>query len=192
MSKHDTHKINGQIVREFKEVILVNSEGINLGKMYSIDALHKAQDVDLDLVLVGAGPDGATCRILDYNKLLYTANTRKSPKKQETSCVQFSLGIDINDYRVKINKVLDLISKGAKVVVSLRCRGREMERIGTNGLDVINRVINDLEGKVRVDIQPKVEGRFVNATLAPPANKSAKAKNSTTDVTNLDSESDHE
>ena len=58
--------INGQI-RE-KEVQLIGANGEKLGVMSTRDALNKAAEDNLDLVLVSPNAKPAVCKIMNYGK----------------------------------------------------------------------------------------------------------------------------
>ena len=165
-----TYKVNQTIVREFSSVIVIDSNGTNLGQMSSGDAYKHAQSEGLDLVLVNASTV-PTCKILDYNKMLYTVQKKKPIKKQATSMVRFSIKIDIGDYKNKLSQVVRLLNEGCKVTLTLRARGREMQYLESGGLTVITNAIKDLKSQARVEIPPKIEGRSVNATVAPLSKK---------------------
>ncbi len=64
-----------------------------------------------------------------------------------------------------------LLNEGCKVTLALRARGREMQHLATGGLEVITNAIRDLETQARLEIPPKIEGRSVNATVAPLSKK---------------------
>jgi|GEM_PF-467889 len=164
------YKVNQTIVREFSSVIVIDGNGTNLGQMSSGDAYKHAQSEGLDLVLVNASAV-PTCKILDYNKMLYTVQKKKPIKKQATSIVRFSIKIDVGDYKNKLSQVVRLLNEGCKVTLTLRARGREMQHLATGGLEVITNAIRDLETQARLEIPPKIEGRSVNATVAPLSKK---------------------
>jgi translation initiation factor IF-3 len=75
-------------------------------------------------------------------------------------------GIGDHDYEVKLKAGKKFIENGDKLKVTLRFRGREMAHMQL-GLDVLNRMKEDLVGLAKVDQHPKTEGRQVMMMLSP-------------------------
>ena len=167
------HKINDIVVRLFKKVVLIDAKGVNLGSMDSREALSMAMSEVLDLVLVSS-TGVPTCKIFDYQKFLYNLKKKKKniPKNLGTSCIKFGLGTDIHDYKVKVRKVLELLKKGYKVTIALRCKGRrEMAHMSTGGMEMVQRVLNDLDGVVKVEQTPRIDGKMVKALVSSLSSK---------------------
>ena len=55
---------------------------------------------------------------------------------------------------------------GNRVKFSLRFKGREMEHSNL-GIDMLKRVKSDLEELIRVEMEPKIEGRQAFLVVAP-------------------------
>ena len=102
-------------------------------KIISIkEALHKASQMNLDLVEISQNEKPPVCKIIDYGKLKYKVqNSKKEAKKKQKTIevkeIKKRPGIDTHDYNVKIKALSKFISGGNKVKVSMRFRGREME-----------------------------------------------------------------
>ena len=58
------------------------------------------------------------------------------------------------------------IKEGNRVKFSLRFKGREMEHSNL-GIDMLKRVKKDLEELIRVEMEPKIEGRQAILVVAP-------------------------
>ena len=67
--------INDEI-RE-KEVRVIGAEGEQLGVMSSADALAKAEESDLDLVLIAPQGNPPVCRIMNYGKYRFEQAKRE-------------------------------------------------------------------------------------------------------------------
>jgi len=75
--------------------------------------------------------------------------------------------IDTHDYEVKMKALKKFLSKGDKVKVSVRFRGREMAHANL-GRELLERVVGELsEDEVKVELRPKMEGRQMVMILAP-------------------------
>ena len=150
---------------------LVDADGTVLGVVPIDEALQKAEDRGLDLVEVAAKGDPPVCKILDYGKFKYETQMKKNEarKKQRTIDVKeikMRPGIDVHDYDVKMRAVRKFLGEGDKVKVTMRFRGREMAHQDL-GLKVLNRVRDELEEIVKVELWPKMEGRQMIMVIAP-------------------------
>ncbi len=74
--------------------------------------------------------------------------------------------IDQHDYDTKMRSIHRFIAEGDKVKVTLRFRGREMAHQEL-GMNVLNRVRDDLEETAKVEQFPKMEGRQMIMVMAP-------------------------
>jgi translation initiation factor IF-3 len=74
--------------------------------------------------------------------------------------------IDTHDYEVKMRNVVKFLEGGDKVKVTMRFRGREMAHQEL-GMDVLNRVRDDVNELSKVEAMPKMEGRQMIMVLAP-------------------------
>lgn len=124
--------INEQI--RAKEVRLVSSDGEQLGVVSIAEAMAKAEEAELDLVLIAPTAKPPVCKIIDYSKYKYElARREKEAKKKqkviEVKEVRLSPNIDTNDLNTKIGAARKFLEKGNKVKVTLRFRGREMARM---------------------------------------------------------------
>ena len=88
-----------------------------------------AQEAELDLVKIAPNAKPPVCKIIDYGKYRYElARKEKEAKKKQKTIdvkeVRLSPNIDKNDLNTKINQARKFLSKGDKVKVTLRFRGR--------------------------------------------------------------------
>ena len=65
-----------------------------------------------------------------------------------------------------MRNVVKFLDGGDKVKVTMRFRGREMAHQEL-GMDVLNRVRDDVEELSKVEVVPKMEGRQLIMVLAP-------------------------
>ena len=162
--------INEQI--RDKEVRLIGPDGEQLGIMSAKEAYFKAKDVNLDLVKIAPTAKPPVCKIIDYGKYRYelarkAKEAKKKQKTVETKEIRLSPNIDTNDLNTKVNQARKFLSKGAKVKVSLRFRGREMAHRDV-GREILDSFYKELEDVSTVDKPAKMEGRsmvmFLSAT----------------------------
>ena len=162
--------INEQI--RDKEVRLIGPDGEQLGIMSAKEAYFKAKDANLDLVKIAPTAKPPVCKIIDYGKYRYelarkAKEAKKKQKTVETKEIRLSPNIDTNDLNTKVNQARKFLSKGAKVKVSLRFRGREMAHRDV-GREILDSFYKELEDVSTVDKLAKMEGRsmvmFLSAT----------------------------
>lgn len=160
--------INEQI--KDKEVRLIGQDGEQLGIMSAREAFKRAQDADLDLVKIAPMAKPPVCKIIDYGKYKYelVRKEKEAKKKQKTveiKEIRLSPNIESNDLNTKINAAKKFISKGNKVKVTLRFRGREMAHV-QNSKHILDDFAEELSDIAMVEKAPKLEGRSMSIVLA--------------------------
>ena len=165
----DERPINEMI--QAAEVRLIGAEGEQIGVVSRDDALNRAANLGLDLVIVADKSDPPVCKILDYGKFKYEEQKKKNEarKKQKTIDVKeikLRPNIDSHDYDVKMRSIVKFLNEGDKVKVTMRFRGREMAHQNL-GLDVLYRVRDDMEELSKIEQFPKMEGRQMVMVLSP-------------------------
>ena len=135
------------------------------------DAIALAQEAGLDLVEIAPNSVPPVCKILDFGKFKYQSQKRASEarKKQKTievKEIKMRPNIDIHDYDVKMRNMRRFFDDGDKVKVTLRFRGREMAHQEL-GMQLLNRVREDVAEEAKVEAEPKLEGRQMVMVLSP-------------------------
>ena len=134
-------------------------------------ALDAAREAGLDLVEVSPHTDPPVCKILDFGKLKYQEQKKKSEAKKrqktvEVKEIKMRPNIDTHDYLVKSKAIQRFFEAGDKVKITLRFRGREMAH-QDRGMDLLNRVKEDFAEVAKVEYEPKLENRQMIMVLAP-------------------------
>ena len=164
--------INGQI-RE-KEVQLIGANGEKLGVMSTRDALEKAEEENLDLVLVSPNAKPAVCKIMNYGKYKFEqAKKEKEAKKKQTIAeikeIRITPNIEEHDFGFKAKNARKFLEDGNKVKITVRFRGRELNNTKM-GEEVLSQFIKNLEDVSVVEKKPKLEGKNMFIILAKKAN----------------------
>lgn len=157
--------INEQI--RDKEIRVIGEAGEQLGIMSPKEAMALAEEAGVDLVKIAPNAQPPVCRIVDYGKFKYeqTRKEKEAKKKQhvtEVKEIRLSPNIDTNDLNTKINAARKFLTKGDRVKVTLRFRGREMAHMAASK-HILDDFAESLSDCSIVDKAPKVEGR--NMTL---------------------------
>ena len=154
--------INEQI--RDREVRVVSESGEQLGIMSAREAMKLAQEAELDLVKIAPTAKPPVCKIIDYGKYRYEqARKEKEAKKKQRTVevkeVRLSPNID-----TKMNNARKFISKGNKVKVTLRFRGREMAHMQQS-----KHILDDFAEKMKdvavIEKPAKLEGRSLSMVL---------------------------
>lgn len=160
--------INEQI--RDREIRLIGEDGEQLGIMSAREAMKIAQEAELDLVKIAPAAKPPVCKIIDYGKYKYEqARKEKEAKKKQKTVevkeVRLSPNIDTNDLNTKISNAKKFISKGNKVKVTLRFRGREMAHV-QQSKHILDDFAETLADVAVVEKPAKMEGRAMSMVLA--------------------------
>ena len=137
--------------------------------MSAKEAMKMAEDAGLDLIKIAPTAKPPVCKIADYGKFRYEqARKEKDAKKKqkvvEVKEIRLSPNIDTNDLNTKMNSARKFLSKGDKVKVTLRFRGREMAHMA-NSKHILDDFAAGLSDVAVVDKEPKVEGKSMTMFL---------------------------
>lgn len=160
--------INEQI--RDREVRLIGENGEQLGIMSAREAMKLAEEAELDLVKIAPTAKPPVCKIIDYGKYRYEMarkekEARKKQKVVELKEIRLSPNIDSNDLNTKMNAAKKFLSKGDKVKITLRFRGREMAHMNASK-HILDDFAESLAEVAVVEKAPKVEGRSISMVLA--------------------------
>ncbi|MCR5676453.1 MULTISPECIES: translation initiation factor IF-3 [Agathobacter] len=160
--------INEQI--RDKEVRLIGANGEQLGVFSVKEAMKMADEANLDLVKIAPNAKPPVCKIIDYGKFKYEQvrkekDAKKKQKTVELKEIRLSPNIDTNDLNTKINAARKFLSKGNRVKITLRFRGREMAHMNQSK-HILDDLAEQLSDVAVVEKAPKVEGRSIGMVLA--------------------------
>ena len=152
--------------------MLIDQNGDKKGLVSINEALDFAKNASLDLVQVSpSDASPVVCKLLDYGKHVFekkknTSSSKVKVKRNTTKEIKFRPSTDIGDYNIKLKKIKSFILDGDKTKISVRFRGREI--LNSNlGLDLLNRIRDELIEITQVDQEPSLEGRQLLMVLSP-------------------------
>ena len=142
-----------------------------LGVMTTRDAQKLADAQGFDLVEISPNADPPVCKIMDFGKFRYEESikrkqARKSQIRQQIKEVKFHASVDDHDLQTKLRHIREFLAEGDKVKITLQYRGRENAHKEL-GMEVVTRVIKDLEAVAIVEQHPRLLGRLLGCLLAP-------------------------
>ena len=151
------------------------ADGTNVGAVSLREALQQARDADLDLVEISSAGNLSVCKVLDYGKYKYELQKRKNEAKKKQKIVEvkelkLTPMIDTHDFEVKLKSARRFLEDGNKVKFTLKFRGREMS-YQDQGLDVLNRIKEELAALGKVEQEPKLEGKSMGMLIGPISSK---------------------
>ena len=152
--------------------MLIDADGEKQGIVSLAEALDHAKQKSLDLVQVSPHDiNPVVCKLLDYGKHLFDkkksiSSSKVKVKRNTTKEIKFRPSTDIGDYNIKLKKIKSFILDGDKTKISVRFRGREILN-SDMGLNLLNRLKEELEDIAQVDQEPSLEGRQLLMVLSP-------------------------
>lgn len=154
---------------------MIDQDGEQLGILTSEEALAKAQEAGLDLVEVSPNAEPPVCRIMDFGKYRFENSkqkqgAKKKQKRTQVKEIKFRPRTEIGDYNVKLSKLRKFLENGDKTKVTMRFRGREFAHQEL-GMELLKRVVADLEDISNVEQMPGMEGRQMVMVLGPKKGK---------------------
>jgi len=159
----------------YPQVRVIDQDGEQLGIITSEEALAKAQEAGLDLVEVSPNAEPPVCRIMDFGKFRFENSkqkqgAKKKQKKTQVKEIKFRPRTEIGDYNVKVKQLRKFLESGDKTKVTMRFRGREFAHQEL-GMELLKRVVSDLEEISNVEQMPGMEGRQMVMVLGPKKGK---------------------
>ena len=153
----------------FKEVLVIDQNGDQLGVKSSREALDIAYDANLDLVCVAPNAKPPVCRIMNFGKYRYEQQKREKEAKKKQKIVtlkevKLRPHIEDHDFYVKMKNAIKFLGEGNKVKVTIMFRGRELSHPEL-GLNVLTRFAKELEASATVEKAAKLEGRNMTMIL---------------------------
>ena len=158
-----------------RELRLIADDGSQLGVKSKQEALKLAEQANLDLVLVAPKAKPPVAKIMDYGKYRFELQKkqREASKKQKVinvKEVRLSPTIDTNDFNTKVKNARKFLTKGDKVKVSIRFKGRAITHKEI-GREVLDRFAAETDDVATVESKAKMDGRSMFLMLAPKAEK---------------------
>lgn len=148
---------------------VINEKGEQIGILTKEEGLKKAQEMNMDLVLIAPKAVPPVAKIIDFKKFLYqeekkAKEAKKGIKKSTTKDINLGLFIAQADLTRLENKTIDFLKEGHQVRINLTLRGREMAK-KPMAFDLINKFISRL-GEVNVSKPPRIEGKVIRSVVA--------------------------
>ncbi len=139
--------------------------------MSSRAAYQLAQNYNLDLFCIAPQATPPVCKILDYGKYRFEKQKQERAAKRgnrgsELRQIQLSPSIGQHDIETKARKARELIEGGAKVLVCVVFRGRQMAHKEI-GEAVLTRFQEELSDVSQIEKPAFWEGKWLKTIIGP-------------------------
>lgn len=154
-----------------KEVRVIDSDGAQLGVLLTGEALSKAYEKGMDLILITIDANPPVCRIADLGKMRYEQmkkekQSRKGSKAGILKEIKMSPKISQHDFMVKAERAKEFLAKGYKLKVTVMFRGRERTHPDV-GRRHIEQMVQFLAEAGKPDGGVSFEGRSMILIISP-------------------------
>lgn len=166
--KVSSNRINERITGVSK-VRLVSDTGSEIITLE--EALQRSKAESLDLVEISGGQEVPVCKIINYGKYKFEQlkKSKEAKKKQHVVTIKeikIRPRIGLHDYEIKKLQAIEFLTKGDKVKVSLRFKGRELAH-SELGMAVVIRMVEDLKEAGMPEKNPAYDGKQIVVLINP-------------------------
>ncbi len=154
------------------DVRLIAEDGKQIGVVSVAEARAKAEESGLDLVEISPTAKPPVCRIMDYGKYRYEQSKKQQEAKKKQTVIEVKEiklrpKTEKHDLDFKIKNIKKFLAQRNKVKVTLRFRGREIVYADSIGLEVLNKIAEELQEDGVILQPPKMEGRQMAMFIGP-------------------------
>ena len=154
---------------------VVDDSGNQLGILTKSDALQKAEESGLDLVLVAGNITPPVAKIIDFAKFKYQHQQKQSAGKKKSKQVdikeiRMTPFIADGDLNVRIKKAREFLDDGNKVKINVKFVGRQITR-KSFGENLLNKALAQLSDIADIEREPSFQGKVLSTQLQPKRKK---------------------
>ena len=143
---------------------VIGPDGEQFGVISKDEALEKAKELGLDLVELAAQANPPVAKIVDFEKFRYQESKKEQAIKKHAREIELkeiwvSPRIADHDLNTRLNRVEEFLTKGNKVKLTVKFKGREMghPELGHQVLDQAMQILG--EDKIKIERERRFEGR---------------------------------
>ena len=153
------------------QVRLIGENGEQLGIVSRDEAIARATEKELDLVMMAGNSNPPVCKILDYGKYKYESlkkekEIKKAQKIVEIKEVRLSMTIEEHDIAYRTASASKFLKEGNKVKVTLRMKGREQSYV-KKAIEIVKEFCSRLSDLGTIDKEPELLGRNIFVVVSP-------------------------
>jgi translation initiation factor IF-3 len=148
--------------------------------MATPDAIRRAQELGLDLILIAPTAEPPVAKAMDYGQWQYENKKKQHEAKKKQHVIQvkelkFRPNTDDHDYDFKMKHAIRFLGEGNRVKAVVQFRGREIAHVDL-GKKLLLRFASDLAQHGQVEGQPRLEGRNAHVIISPVKQEKKPAK----------------
>jgi translation initiation factor IF-3 len=163
------HQINQYI--QATEVRVIGADEKQIGVMSRDEAIFKARQLKMDLVMVAEKAKPPVVRIIDFSKFKYQQTqkikeSRKKDKAKDQKEIRITPFIAQGDFDTRIKRVRKFLETGHRVKLTVKFTGRQITR-KEFGFELVKRAADKLTDVGTQQTEPKLQGKLLWIILAP-------------------------
>ena len=161
---------------------VIDEAGAQIGVMTKAEALRKAQEMDLDLVLVAPSAKPAVAKIIDFSKFQFQQEkkeqtSKKKNKSQELKELRLTPFMADNDLNVRLKRAIKFLKEGDKVRLVVYFKGRQITK-KQFGYDILQQCKDSLSDYGTPETEAKLRGKNLEVVFKPiKSNEKTKTQN---------------
>lgn len=155
----------------FPQVFTLDSNGSSFGILNTADAIRKAREQELDLVVINPKAEPPIAKIMDFGQFRYSQEKEQRIRKAhqhvvDTKVVRMSLRIGKHDIDIRKSQTLKFLNEGDKVKIEIVLRGRENQQGGL-AFDQVKNFLAEVNAEVatRFEQQAERQGNKITAII---------------------------
>jgi translation initiation factor IF-3 len=163
------HLVNDQI--KTKDIRLVGDTGEQIGVIATREALYRARQAGLDLVVISDKVVPPVCRITNYSKFKYELVKKEKEIAKKAKATQTELKeiqmrpvTDSHDIAIKVKNAQRFLAEGNKVKIVVKFKGREVNH-AEMGYKVLTEFLATL-GEHKIERAPSLTGKDMIAIIS--------------------------
>lgn len=156
-------------------MVRVVGDGMEPTIMSTKEALTRAYDDGLDLVMISPNANPPVCKIIEYQKFLYEQKKKEKERKANSTKIvikeiRLSPQTDDHDFEFKLNHAKRFLADGDMVRAYVFFKGRSIV-YKEQGEILLLKFATQLEGIGKVDRMPSLEGKKMIMLISPVKKK---------------------
>jgi translation initiation factor IF-3 len=163
--KNFKYRLNNEIRNDYVRIV---GDGIKSDVVPIKTALKIASDKKLDLVEISPNADPPVCKVVDFNKFLYSKKqkekeNKKKQKKTKTKEIRLTYNTGEHDLEFKLKHAIKFLTNGDNLKITMWFTGREIQFIDMGKL-LLLKFIDKLKDYGKVENLPKLDNKrlYVN------------------------------
>lgn len=158
------------------QVRVINHRGEQVDVMDTQVALAMAESEGKDLIMIADKANPPVVKLIELSKFRYQEQqkhqeeVKKASKGSGMKELRLSPFIAAGDLESRINRVREFLEDGHKVRLHVKFKGREITK-QEFGSVVLQKIFDAVADVGKVEMEPKLTGKFMTAQLMPSGKK---------------------